>query len=67
MKGFTLFQDPSGFVHQHLAPSVGIDTKTHVGSLSIFHLRHESAETKNPKLSQKTHGATSSLTLSLLS
>ncbi|RXH97299.1 hypothetical protein DVH24_035967 [Malus domestica] len=24
---FTLFQDPSGFVHQHLALSVGINTK----------------------------------------
>ncbi|RXH75272.1 hypothetical protein DVH24_029993 [Malus domestica] len=42
MKGFTveftLFQDPSGFVHQHLVPSVGIDTKSYVGSLSFFHL-----------------------------
>ncbi|RXH87699.1 hypothetical protein DVH24_034599 [Malus domestica] len=35
---FTLFQDPSDFVHQHLAPSVGIDTKSYVGSLSFFHL-----------------------------
>ncbi|RXI05465.1 hypothetical protein DVH24_006722 [Malus domestica] len=29
---------PSGFVHQHLAPSVGNDTKNYVGSLSFFHL-----------------------------
>ncbi|RXH67856.1 hypothetical protein DVH24_028003 [Malus domestica] len=29
--GFTLFQDPSGFMHQHLAPSVRIDTKSCVG------------------------------------
>ncbi|KAM1015951.1 hypothetical protein ACFX13_046437 [Malus domestica] len=28
----------SGFMHQHLAPSVGINTKSYVGSLSIFHL-----------------------------
>ncbi|KAM0989985.1 hypothetical protein ACFX2C_008561 [Malus domestica] len=27
---------PSGFVHQHLAPYVGIDTKNYVGSLSFF-------------------------------
>ncbi|RXH92663.1 hypothetical protein DVH24_033559, partial [Malus domestica] len=36
--GFTLFQDPSGFVHQHLAPSVRIDTKSYVSFLSFFHL-----------------------------
>ncbi|KAM1709416.1 hypothetical protein TB1_002300 [Malus domestica] len=35
---------PSGFVHQHLAPSVGNDTKNHVGSLSNFHLHRESAK-----------------------
>ncbi|RXH79793.1 hypothetical protein DVH24_040940 [Malus domestica] len=29
---------PPDFVHQHLAPSVGIDTKSYVGSLSFFHL-----------------------------
>ncbi|CAN6575747.1 unnamed protein product [Malus baccata var. baccata] len=28
----------SGFVHQHLAPSVGIDTKSYIGSLSFFHI-----------------------------
>ncbi|KAM1030157.1 hypothetical protein FF1_034038 [Malus domestica] len=26
----------SGFVHQHFAPSVGIDTKSCVGSFSFF-------------------------------
>ncbi|RXH72425.1 hypothetical protein DVH24_012109 [Malus domestica] len=31
-----LFQNPSGFVHQHLASSVGIDTKSYVGYLSFF-------------------------------
>ncbi|KAM1419758.1 hypothetical protein ACFXTO_023271 [Malus domestica] len=35
---------PSGFVHQHLAPSVGNDTKSYVGSLSNFHLHRESAK-----------------------
>ncbi|RXH78547.1 hypothetical protein DVH24_002065 [Malus domestica] len=35
---FTLFQDPSDFVHQHLALFVEIDTKSYVGSLSFFHL-----------------------------
>ncbi|KAM0980764.1 hypothetical protein COP2_014301 [Malus domestica] len=29
---------PSGFVHQHLASSVRINTKSYVGSFSIFHL-----------------------------
>ncbi|RXH91614.1 hypothetical protein DVH24_020637 [Malus domestica] len=40
---------PLWFVHQHLAPSVGIDTKSYVSSLSILHLRHESAKPKSPK------------------
>ncbi|RXH81224.1 hypothetical protein DVH24_005138 [Malus domestica] len=30
MVGFMLFQDPSSFVHQHLAPFVGNDTKSYV-------------------------------------
>ncbi|RXH71379.1 hypothetical protein DVH24_018734 [Malus domestica] len=51
--GFTLFQYPSGFVHQHLAPSVENDTKSCVGSLSFFHLHHESAKTQQPKAFQK--------------
>ncbi|RXH98404.1 hypothetical protein DVH24_010729 [Malus domestica] len=38
----------SGFVHQHLAPSVGNGTKSYVGSLSFFHLHHESAKTQEP-------------------
>ncbi|RXH82203.1 hypothetical protein DVH24_036544 [Malus domestica] len=33
-----LATNPSGFVHQHLAPSVEIDTKSYVGSLSFFHI-----------------------------
>ncbi|RXH70267.1 hypothetical protein DVH24_007523 [Malus domestica] len=33
-----------GFVHQHLAPSVGIDTKSYIGSFSFFHLRRGSAD-----------------------
>ncbi|KAM1406755.1 hypothetical protein ACFXTH_001392 [Malus domestica] len=33
-----LFQDPSSFVHQHLAPSVRNDMKSYVGFLSFFHL-----------------------------
>ncbi|KAM0980744.1 hypothetical protein COP2_014282 [Malus domestica] len=45
---------PSGFVHQHLAPSVGIDTKNYVGSLSFFHLttvRRGSAKPRDAQLS----------------
>ncbi|KAM2945157.1 hypothetical protein COP2_028103 [Malus domestica] len=34
MVGFTLFQDPSGFVHQHLASFVGNDTKSCVACSS---------------------------------
>ncbi|RXH79949.1 hypothetical protein DVH24_041096 [Malus domestica] len=34
----------SGFVHQHLVPSVGIDMKSCVGFLSFFHLHRESAK-----------------------
>ncbi|KAM1126210.1 hypothetical protein ACFX2B_040919 [Malus domestica] len=40
-------------MHQHLAPSVGNDTKSYVGSLSHFHLttlHRESAETKEPNI-----------------
>ncbi|KAM1873234.1 hypothetical protein ACFX13_007093 [Malus domestica] len=37
----------SGFVHQHLALSVGIDTKSCVGSLSFFHLHRESEKSQN--------------------
>ncbi|RXH97223.1 hypothetical protein DVH24_035891 [Malus domestica] len=49
-----VFQDPSGFVHQHLALSVGIDTKSYVGSLSFFSSHHrESTETQHPHL--ETH------------
>ncbi|RXH67323.1 hypothetical protein DVH24_027443 [Malus domestica] len=44
--GFTLFQDPSGFVHQHLAPSVGIDTKSYV---DLINVHRESAKTQEPK------------------
>ncbi|RXH92036.1 hypothetical protein DVH24_021059 [Malus domestica] len=52
----------SGFVHQHLAPSVGIDTKSCVGSLSFFSYHHRETsplttvnmqKPNNPKLSQK--------------
>ncbi|KAM1233764.1 hypothetical protein ACFX2J_003437 [Malus domestica] len=48
---------PSGFVHQHLAPFVGNDTKSYVGSLSYFHfttvkphhnIHYESGETQEP-------------------
>ncbi|KAM0986232.1 hypothetical protein ACFX13_013690 [Malus domestica] len=48
---------PSGFVHQHLAPSVGIDTKNYVGSLLFFHLRRgfaKYAKTQKQKRS-KSH------------
>ncbi|RXI08797.1 hypothetical protein DVH24_022941 [Malus domestica] len=38
----------SGFVHQHLASSVGNDMKSYIGSLSIFHLHH-------PKLQGQVH------------
>ncbi|KAM0961892.1 hypothetical protein TB1_020515 [Malus domestica] len=40
----------SGFVHQHLAPSVEIDTKNYVGSLSFFHLHRESAKSAKSTL-----------------
>ncbi|KAM2576900.1 hypothetical protein TB2_002626 [Malus domestica] len=35
-----LFQDPSGFVHQHLAPSMGIDMKSYV-DYPNQHCRHQ--------------------------
>ncbi|CAN6699156.1 unnamed protein product [Malus baccata var. baccata] len=63
--GFMLFQGPSGFVHQHLAPSVGIDTKSYVGSLSIFHLWHESAKTQKTQSFSKKPSQTPSLLISL--
>ncbi|RXI00827.1 hypothetical protein DVH24_001061, partial [Malus domestica] len=41
---------PSSFVHQHLAPSVGNDTKSYVGSLSFFHsISHCPPEGKKEK------------------
>ncbi|KAM1575679.1 hypothetical protein ACFX1Q_032150 [Malus domestica] len=42
-----LFQDPSDFVHQHLALSVGIDTKSYVGISE----RPESADATKPPTS----------------
>ncbi|KAM2998922.1 hypothetical protein FF2_040519 [Malus domestica] len=50
MAKFMLFQDFSGFVHQHLVSSVGNDTKSCVDSLSFFHLRRESVETWDQNL-----------------
>ncbi|RXH71621.1 hypothetical protein DVH24_025122 [Malus domestica] len=46
--GFTLVQDPSDFVHQHLAPSVINDTKSYVGSLSFFSSHHRETSPQYP-------------------
>ncbi|RXI04936.1 hypothetical protein DVH24_039210 [Malus domestica] len=37
---------PLWFVHQHLAPSVGIDTKSYVDFFIFFHIHLESAKTQ---------------------
>ncbi|TQD94539.1 hypothetical protein C1H46_019784 [Malus baccata] len=39
----------SGFVHQHLTPSVKIDTKSCVKSFLFFHLHRESAKSQKHK------------------
>ncbi|KAM1105564.1 hypothetical protein FF1_002535 [Malus domestica] len=63
MVGSMLFQDLSGFMHQHLAPSVGNDTKNHVGSLSFFHLT--TVNLQKPKNQTPTESTqTMALTLS---
>ncbi|KAM1182282.1 hypothetical protein ACFX19_000796 [Malus domestica] len=46
----------SSFVHQHLAPFVGNDTKSYVGSLSSFssNLHRESVKTQEPNTCRVT-------------
>ncbi|KAM1571522.1 hypothetical protein ACFX10_036409 [Malus domestica] len=59
----------SGFVHQHLTPYVGIDTKNYVGSLSFFHLHRKSKKSakkpNNPEFSQKSRHPQKLISLSL--
>ncbi|RXH94165.1 hypothetical protein DVH24_023849 [Malus domestica] len=45
----------SGFVHQHLAPSVGNDMKRYIGSLSIFHLRLDNLKKAYKRLAMIWH------------